>query len=370
LSHYLRRVAGLVPAGHVFRDTAGRTDADARDQRGQDDNQLVSNHGYEGVNPSGDEPMKQHGNTAQPDDAAQASSSGTASHPVDAARASEIAGEIPIIAAPGLADAAAPAAAESPRPQTPPEAARIEAQPHARKEPVLPRAAILGPPPSSAPRVEAQAPAPNAGTPAAAANERRPRRFALLTVCVALSAGLGALGGSLAVDAIGRLLAPPPPAPAAHADASEEIRALKDSVAQLRPNLKAIGDNVAAVRAGLNASFSSSTAQFAKIAEAIEKLERHQAERHVAAAPPPASEATGSIAPAPASASKPASPGVVEGWVLRKAYRGAALVEGRYGIIEIEPGDHLPGVGRVEEIKRQDGHWVVVTARGLIVGVQ
>ncbi len=234
----------------------------------------------------------------------------------------------------------------------------------------MPRAAILGPPPSSAPRVEAPAPAPNAGTPAAAANERRPRRFALLAVCVALSAGLGALGGSLAVDGIGRLLAPPPPAPAAHADASEEIRALKDSVAQLRPNLKAIGDNVAAVRAGLNASFSSSTAQFAKIAEAIEKLERHQGERHVGAAPPPApaSEATGSIAPA--AAAKPAGPGVVEGWVLRKAYRGAALVEGRYGIIEIEPGDHLPGVGRVEEIKRQDGHWVVVTARGLIVGLQ
>src|ERR1700693_2048319 len=82
-------------------------------------------------------------------------------------------------------------------------------------------------------------------------------------------------------------------------------------------------------------------------------------------APP---EATGSIPPAPAS--KPANPAVVEGWVLRKAYRGAALVEGRYGIIEIEPGDHLPGVGRGEESKRQDGRWVVVTPRGLILGVQ
>ncbi len=77
---------------------------------------------------------------------------------------------------------------------------------------------------------------------------------------------------------------------------------------------------------------------------------------------------TGSIAPA--AAAKPAGPGVVEGWVLRKAYRGAALVEGRYGIIEIEPGDNLPGVGRVEEIKRQDGRWVVVTPKGLIVGLQ
>ena len=186
---------------------------------------------------------------------------------------------------------------------------------------------------------------------------------------MACSAGLGALGGSLALDGVGHWLAPAPPPPV-HADQSEEIRALKDSIAQLRANLKAIGDNVAAVRAGLNASFSSSTAQFAKITEAVEKLERHQAERHAAAAPPPAPspEATGSIAPAPAS--KPANPGVVEGWVLRKAYRGAALVEGRYGIIEIEPGDNLPGVGRVEEIKRQDGRWVVVTPKGLIVGMQ
>ena len=82
-----------------------------------------------------------------------------------------------------------------------------------------------------------------------------------------------------------------------------------------------------------------------------------------------APETTGSIAPALSSA-KPAAPAVVEGWVVRKAMRGAALVEGRYGIIEVEPGDHLPGVGRVEDIKRQDGRWVVVTARGLIVPPQ
>ena len=320
--------------------------------------------------------MKKRRNTPQPDEAAEASSSGTANHPLDAARAGGMTGEIPVIAAPRLADALVPAAVESLRPQPPPEATRIEAEPHVRDAPpLLPRAAILGtatlrPAPSSAPRVEAAARNPSPSTPALAANERQPRRFALLAICVAFSAGLGALGGSLAMGGVGHWLAPMPPPPPAHADAAEEIRALKDSIAQLRANLKTIGDNVAAVRAGLNASFSSSTAQFAKLAEALDKLEHHQAERHAAAASPPAPppETTGSIAPAPAS--KPANPAVVEGWVLRKAYRGAALVEGRYGIIEIEPGDHLPGVGRVEEIKRQDGHWVVVTARGLIVGVQ
>jgi len=314
--------------------------------------------------------MKKRRNTPQLDGSAEASSSGNANRPVDPARANEMAAEIPIIAAPRLADASAPVAGESPGQRTLFDAARTEAEPVARREsPLLPRAAILGPPRSPPPRVEALASAPNAGTPAAAANERRPRRFALLAICVACSAGLGALGGSLAMGGVGHWLAPAAPPPA-HADQSQEIRALKDSIAQLRANVKAIGDNVAAVRAGLNASFSSSTAQFAKITETIEKLEHHQAERHAAAAPMPAPspEATGSIAPAPAS--KPANPGVVEGWVLRKAYRGAALVEGRYGIIEIEPGDNLPGVGRVEEIKRQDGRWVVVTPKGLIVGMQ
>jgi len=35
-------------------------------------------------------------------------------------------------------------------------------------------------------------------------------------------------------------------------------------------------------------------------------------------------------------------------------------------IFEITGDSSLPGLGRVEGIKRQDGQWVVVTARGLI----
>ena len=56
--------------------------------------------------------------------------------------------------------------------------------------------------------------------------------------------------------------------------------------------------------------------------------------------------------------------------MLRSVSDGVALVEGRHGIIEIEPGDSLPGIGRIHEIKRQDGHWVVVTPKGLIVSAR
>jgi hypothetical protein len=184
----------------------------------------------------------------------------------------------------------------------------------------------------------------------------------VLATTLALAASIGALGGSLALGAIGRFLPPVPAAkPVAHSDTADEIRLLKEAVSQLRGNMKVLSDHMAAVRSGLSASSSNSAAQLAKLVEAVEKLERMQGERR--GAPASAPETTGSTA-APPDTPKPA---VVEGWVLRKAARDAALVEGRYGVIEIEPGDHLPGVGRVEQIKRQDGRWVVVTAKGLIL---
>ena len=53
--------------------------------------------------------------------------------------------------------------------------------------------------------------------------------------------------------------------------------------------------------------------------------------------------------------------------MLRRVYDGTAYIEGRMGVIQVERGETLPGGGRVEEIKRQDGRWVVVTSKGLIV---
>ena len=46
---------------------------------------------------------------------------------------------------------------------------------------------------------------------------------------------------------------------------------------------------------------------------------------------------------------------------------GGALIESRRGVFEIYAGDSIPGVGRVDAIRKQDGRWVVVTSKGLIV---
>jgi hypothetical protein len=87
-----------------------------------------------------------------------------------------------------------------------------------------------------------------------------------------------------------------------------------------------------------------------------------------------AGEPTGSVsityAASPSTSASVTQPGiipVIEGWVLRNVYGGSALVEGRPGLIQVMPGDSLPGVGRVESIRREDGRWAVVTSRGLIV---
>jgi hypothetical protein len=39
-------------------------------------------------------------------------------------------------------------------------------------------------------------------------------------------------------------------------------------------------------------------------------------------------------------------------------------------VFVVGTGGSLPGLGRVEAIKRQDGQWVVVTARGTITSGQ
>jgi hypothetical protein len=48
----------------------------------------------------------------------------------------------------------------------------------------------------------------------------------------------------------------------------------------------------------------------------------------------------------------------------------SAAGENRHGdIFEITGGSMLPGLGRAQAIKRQDGDWVVITARGIIASV-
>jgi hypothetical protein len=266
----------------------------------------------------------------------------------------------------------------------------------------LPRAAILTWRPDERPG----APGPEPSDTARATARAGGRRFALLAAGLTFAAALGAIAGTAGMAGLERLFVsapaapvhsaapahPPAPTVAVRHDGSDEVRILRESVAQLKSNVKALNENVAALRSTINLSTSAANSQFTKISEALdrvekeraadreradrervadrERTERDKAERRVTTlAPSP--EPTGSVPAAPAGAIEPkgaTKTSVVEGWSLRRAYGSdSALVEGRFGVIEIVPGDLVPGLGRIQEIKRQDGHWVVVTSRGLVV---
>lgn len=216
----------------------------------------------------------------------------------------------------------------------------------------------------------------------------RVSRFALLAACIAIAASFGAVGGSVGVAKFGPMFASAQP-PVAHVTkdtVAEEVKSLKETVAALRGTTKSLNDNLSALKTSVNTSNSAQNAQIGKIAETLDRVEKAQAEqRKTAAAAQPAhmastTQATAAASETTGSIQKPAvplvlgeppqnlRPPVVQGWVLRRVYDGAALIESRDGIIEVEPGSIAPGLGRIEGIRRQDGRWVVLTARGIVVG--
>jgi hypothetical protein len=200
------------------------------------------------------------------------------------------------------------------------------------------------------------------------------RGIAALAAVVALAVMAGALGGALATIALTQT--------AGDDTATASNHALDAAVAR-------IDADILALKAGVEHASRLGMSQFNKTSERLDKLEKAQAEPAakiaklsetvdklraapatvpVAAAPAAAKDVTGSISP-PATAPK-AEVGrlpTVEGWVLRDVAQGGAMIEGRRGMYEVYAGDDVPGLGRIDAIRRQDGRWVVVTSRGLIV---
>jgi len=275
------------------------------------------------------------------------------------------------------ADAAKPETAET---APKPEAVEAKIEPKIEKvepkieAPALPPAPQLAEPPAAI--IPFKRPEPKTEGPA----QKGRARFALLAGCVAIAASIGAIGGSLGVAKFGMLASAPPPVAAATRDhVADEVKTLRDTVAQLRLATRTLSDNLSALKTSVTSSNAAQSTQFSKIAETLDRVEKTQAEQRKAlAAAQAAPETTGSIQQKSASASTPVpmvlgdppttlKPPILQDYVLRRVIDGVALIEGRNGIIEVEMGETAPGLGRIESIKRQDGRWIVVTARGLIV---
>ncbi len=286
---------------------------------------------------------------------------------------------------------------ESPKAEAPPveaaktEDSKIEA-PKAEAPKANPRIDAVKP---EAPRfpnnVMIMSPGDRVGAEAKAAPSSN-RRFGAMAAVVALATIAGALGGALATAGIGKLMAEEPAA-----QASAKDGALEAAVARIDADiatLKASIDHTAkagATQLGktndrldkVEKAQAEPAAKLAKLSEAVDKLRTAQASVTPAVAaststkdkditgtiPQQAAAAAPAPAPAPAAPPKPevARLPTVEGWVLRDVANGSALIESRRGMYEVYAGDPVPGLGRVDAIRRQDGRWVVVTSKGLIV---
>ena len=211
------------------------------------------------------------------------------------------------------------------------------------------------------------------------------RRMSAMAAVVALATVAGAVGGALATTGFGYVMG--------GSSAVANTSALESSMARIDADIQSL-------KMGLDHTSKMGMSQFnktsdrlekvekaqaepaaklAKLSEAVEKLRTAPAPAVVAAATPAATkDVTGSVSPpvtpaaaapvpTPAAMSEVARLPTVEGWVIRDVGRGGALIESRRGLFEVYAGDSIPGLGHVDAIRRQDGKWVVVTSKGLIV---
>jgi len=175
----------------------------------------------------------------------------------------------------------------------------------------------------------------------------RHRRQMAVAASVVAAAVLGAIIGA-------RAFAPAAPPP--DTAALQERAAMEQSITDLNKK-------IASLKSELDAGTKSARSQIAKISERLQS----------------APETTGSIpAPpvqVPTPPSRPAEQAdmrsvVLHDWRIFDVRGGIIAVEGHGDIFEIGLGAPLPGVGPVQQIKRVDGRWVVMTPKGMIVSLR
>jgi hypothetical protein len=212
------------------------------------------------------------------------------------------------------------------------------------------------------------------GAPARAPASRKSSEFIWLAALVVLAAAAGAAGGVLGATGLTRL--------AGEAAPAEPTAVLQTAIAELR-------SDITALKVGLDTTGRNTSTQYTKLVERLDRAEHAQtvASKSDAAFPketikeaikettgsvtPPASAAAAPLSPAPVPASGTPATAIVPGWAVRDVYRGVAMLQSRMGgMVEVEAGDVLPNLGRIEAIRRQDGRWVVITSRGMITSMR
>lgn len=122
----------------------------------------------------------------------------------------------------------------------------------------------------------------------------------------------------------------------------------------------------AQVSAKLDKAEKDASARFEQQTARVERLERLAADPVVTSSIPKGKTAGATPSPVGRTLGTPTPSMGPNEFVLRSVRNGVAVVQTRRGLIEVGPGDVIPGVGRVQRIARVDGRWVVETRDGYI----
>lgn len=188
------------------------------------------------------------------------------------------------------------------------------------------------------------------------------QRNALLAASVAIAAALGAVIGAAGS---GGFATP----------ARDEVAGLVETEA-MRQSISQLGKEITTLKASIEASNKAAHTQISKITERFDRASSQQDITGSIAAPQSAPAAAPLPAPRPAprvaavETQPPVRPPVVRDWSIRNTRDGLVYVEHHGEVYQVAAGAPLPGLGPVESVTRQDGRWMVVTPKGIIVSVR
>jgi len=189
----------------------------------------------------------------------------------------------------------------------------------------------------------------------------RRKRHVVLAASVVIAATLGAVAGIAISGSFSR--------PAAIDVATvEESKAMQQSVARLTKEITSL-------KASLEIANKLASSQIAKVSERLNR----ESPGITGSVPPPQAIQPAPLASTPLPTPRPETTAdelqpprlaILTDWSIRETRDGYVYVQGHGDVYQVVPGAPLPGLGPVEQIKRQDGRWLVVTPRGIIVSMR
>lgn len=166
----------------------------------------------------------------------------------------------------------------------------------------------------------------------------------------------------------------------------DQVRAATDSSA------RDLSAGIERVHGSAEQNHRELVAKLAQLAERVERIERQAAAaaatttvaqpvaQQTASSPPtppvkptpqPALQTQAKATPKPMPPkTKLEMPGIeakgIANWTVRDVFDGTAVLDGPRGLVEVSPGDIVPGIGQVRAIVRSGQRWIVATTKGVI----